>query len=60
MLPDTDVDGELDTLDVAAMDVVRSAFTGLDALIEAAGFENLADPERVCVYLSDGIGEATD
>lgn len=60
MLPDTDVDGELGTLDVAAMDEVRSAFTGLDGLIEAAGFENPADPERVCVYFSDGIGKATD
>lgn len=60
MVPDDDLDGDLGTLDVAAMDEVRSAFTGLDGLIEGAGFQNLADPEMVHVYFSDGIGEATD
>jgi hypothetical protein len=60
MLPDGDLDGELGTLDVVAMDEVRSTFTGLDGLNEAAGFRNLADPEAVYVYFSDGIGDATD
>lgn len=60
MVPDDDLDGELGTLDVVAMDEIRSAFTGLDGLIEAAGFQNPADPEMVHVYFSDGIGEATD
>lgn len=60
MLPDDDLDDDLGTLDVVAMDQVRAAFTGLDGLIEAAGFLNLADPETVHVYFSDGIGEATD
>lgn len=60
MLPDEDLDGELGTLDVVAMDEVRSAFTGHDGLIEAAGFPNPADPSVVYVYLTDGIGDATD
>lgn len=60
MLPDDDLDGDLGALDVVAMDQVRAAFTGLDGLVEAAGFQNLADPETVHVYFSDGIGEATD
>lgn len=34
--------------------------TDVDGLIDAASFENPADPERVCVYFSDGIGEASD
>lgn len=57
--PPEDVDGDLGRLDVAAMDRIRSAFTGLDGLIEAAGFENLADPREVHARFSDGIGEAT-
>lgn len=60
MLPDDDLDGDIGTLDVVAMDQVPAAFTGLDGLIEAAGFQNLADPEMAHVYFSDGIGEATD
>lgn len=55
-----DVDGDLGTLDVASMDRIRSAFTGLDGLVEAAGFRNLADPAVVEVHFSDGIGEATE
>ena len=60
MVFDDDLDGDLGTLDVVAMDEVRAAFTGLDGLIERAGFKDLADPTVVHVYLSDGIGEATD
>lgn len=55
---DDDIDGELGTLDVAAMDEIRSAFTGLDGLIDAAGFENPVDPKLVRVSFADGIGEA--
>ena len=60
MIPEEDLDGDLGTLDVVAMDEIRAAFTGLDGLIEASGFQNLADPEVVHVYFSDGIGAATD
>lgn len=60
MLPDDDLDGEPGTLDVIAMDEVRSAFTGLDGLIDGVGFQNLADPKSVHVYFTDGIGEATE
>jgi hypothetical protein len=60
MLPDDDLDGELGTLDVVAMDELRSAFRGLDGLIEAAGFQDPADPSVVHVYFQDGIGDATD
>lgn len=60
LLPDDDLDGDLGTLDVIAMDEVRSAFTGLDGLIEAAGFQNPADPTVVTVYFTDGIGDATE
>lgn len=60
MLPGNDIDGELGTLDVIAMDEVRSAFTGLDGLIDGVGFQNLADPRAVQVYFVDGIGDATD
>ena len=60
MLPEDDLDGNLGTLDVVAMDEVRSAFRGLDGLIEAAGFRNPADPRVVHVYFEDGIGDATD
>lgn len=59
MIPDDDLDGELGTLDVIAMDNVRSAFTGLDGLIQEAGFQNLADPDLVQISIADGIGEAT-
>jgi len=59
MLPHDDVDGELGTFDVVAMDRIRSAFTGLDGLIETAGFRNLADPELVRIRFADGIGDAT-
>ena len=45
MIPDDDLDGDLGTLDVASMDEIRSAFTGLDGLVENAGFPALADPE---------------
>lgn len=60
MLPDDDLDGELGTLDDIAMDEVRSAFTGLDGLIDGVGFQNLADPGGVHVYFTDGIGDATN
>lgn len=60
MLSDDDLDGDLGTVDVTAMDEVRSAFTGLDGLIDAVGFEDLADPEAVYVFFSDGIGEASE
>ncbi len=60
MVPDEDLDGDLGTLDVVAMDEVRSAFTGLDGLIDAAGFRNPADPEVVHVYFADGIGAADE
>lgn len=58
MNPADDLDGDPGPLDVAAMDEFRSAFAGLDGLIEATGFENPADPRVVCIRLSDGIGEA--
>lgn len=60
MIPGDDVDGELGTLDVVAMDEIRSAFTGLDGLIDEAGFQDPVDPKEVHVYFSDGIGDATD
>ena len=60
MITGDDLDGDLGRLDVIAMDEVRSAFTGLDGLISAAGFENPVDPATVHVYFSDGIGEATE
>lgn len=60
MVPDDDLDGELGTLDVIAMDEVRAAFTGLDGLIEGVGFQHPADPRMVHVYFADGIGVATD
>lgn len=60
MLPDADLDGELETLDVVAMDEVRAAFTGLDGLIDAVGFQNPADPDVLYVHFTDGIGDATD
>ena len=58
MLPDDDLDGDLGTLDVASMDVIRSAFTGLDGLVENAGFPTLADPRVLKVRFSDGVGDA--
>ena len=60
MLPDDDLDGDLGTLDVASMDEIRSAFTGLDGLVEKAGFPTLADPKVLKVRFSDGIGDAED
>jgi hypothetical protein len=59
MVPGDDLDGDLGTLDVAAMDEVRRTVTGLDGLIETAGFENPADPRLVRVVVDDGIGPAT-
>lgn len=55
-----DLDGDLGTVDVAAMDEVRHALTGLDGLIESVGFEKPADPTAVRVTVSDGIGPATE
>jgi hypothetical protein len=60
MLPDDDLDGDLGTLDVISMDEIRSAFTGLDGLVEEAGFPNLADPQVLKIWFSDGIGDAED
>lgn len=60
MLPDDDLDGDLGRLDVVSMDEIRSAFTGLDRLIEKVGFPNLADPNVLKIWFSDGIGEAGD
>lgn len=60
MLPADDLDGDPGPLDVVAMDEIRSAFTGLDALVDAAGFENPADPSVVRVHFADGIGEADE
>lgn len=60
MIPGDEIDGDLGRLDVIAMDEIRSAFTDLDGLIRAAGFETPADPETVHVYLADGIGAATE
>jgi hypothetical protein len=60
MLPDDDLDGDLRTLDVASMDRIRSAFTGLDGLVENAGFPTLADPEVLKIRFADGIGDAPD
>ena len=60
MLPDDDLDGDLGTLDVASMDEIRSAFTGLDGLVEKAGFPALADPRVLKVRFSDGIGDVED
>lgn len=60
MLPDDDLDGDLGTLDVVSMDEIWSAFTGLDGLVEKAGFPNLADPEVLKIWFSDGISEAED
>ncbi|APX98304.1 hypothetical protein BB347_16215 [Natronorubrum daqingense] len=57
-MADDDIDGELGTLDVTAMDAIRSAMVNLDGLIDAAGFENPANPKVVRVYISDGIGDA--
>lgn len=59
MVPDADIDGELGTLDVVAMDEIRAAFTGLDGLIDSVGFQDLVDPQMVQVHFSDGIGDAT-
>jgi hypothetical protein len=58
MLPHEDLDGDLGTLDVGSMDEIRSTFVGLDGLIDGAGFPNLADPEVLRVWFSDGIGDA--
>jgi hypothetical protein len=58
MLPDDDLDGDLGTLDVVSMDEIRSAFTGLDGLVEEAGFPNLADPQVLKIWFPDGIGNA--
>jgi hypothetical protein len=60
MLPDDDLDGDLGTLDVASLDEIRSAFVGLDGLVDRVGFPNLADPEVLQVRFSDGIGETED
>ena len=45
MLPDDDLDGDLGTLDVASMDVIRSSFTGLDELVEKPAFRPSPTPE---------------
>ena len=60
MLPDEDLDGDLGRLDVVSMDEIRSTFTRLDGLVENAGFPNLADPEVLKIWFSDGIDESTD
>lgn len=60
MLPDEDLDGDLGTLDVVSMDEIRAAVTGLDGLVENAGFPDLADPQVLKIRFSDGIGAAED
>lgn len=54
MLPNDALDGDLGALDVVSTDEIRSAFTGLDALVEKAGFPNLADPHILNLWFSDG------
>jgi len=59
LLPDDDLDG-LGTVDVVSMDETRSTFTGLDGLVENAGFPNFTKQAVLKVRFADGMGEAKD
>jgi hypothetical protein len=60
MLPDDDLHGDLGRLDAVSMDEIRSACTGFDGRVENAGFPNLADPQVLKIWFSDGTDDATD
>jgi len=56
---DIDIEGDVGSLDITALEGIRESFVALDGLVEQAGFDSLLDPTELQIHIDDGIGDAT-
>lgn len=56
---DEETEGDVGSLDVAALEAIRETFLALDGLVDRAGVDSLLDPTELGVHVEDGIADAT-
>ncbi|QAU12191.1 hypothetical protein EKH57_05320 [Halorubrum sp. BOL3-1] len=55
---DEDIEGDVGSLNVTALEEIREEFLACDGLISHADFDSLLDPTELQVHIDDGIGDA--
>jgi hypothetical protein len=56
---DEDIEGDVGSLDIAALEEIREEFLALDGLVDHASFDSLLDPTELRIHVADGIADAT-
>lgn len=56
---DADIEGDVGSLDIAALEEIRETVRKLDGLVSQAGFDSVLDPTELQVHIDDGIDGAT-
>jgi len=56
---DRDIEGDVGSLDIAALEEIRAEFLALDGLVDHASFDSLLDPTELRIHVADGIADAT-